>query len=171
MENLEQVADLLDYPSAATLAACSPDAWPDASPVMRGLIDQFARQAQTLPLTQLEEIYAATFDLQPDCTLNLGHQLFGEDHGKHSALLIELAAAAKKAGLDVGTELPDHLCWLLRLMARSPEDAEIQDLAPYCVLPGLRTLTQRVPPDHIYQPLLQALYLLLASHPLGEVAA
>lgn len=168
---LEQFADLLAYPNPAMLTAWQPDAWPGASPVLRGLVEQFARQAQALPLGQLEEIYAATFDLLPDCTLNLGHQLFGEDHGKHSALLIALAAAAKKAGLDVGTELPDHLCWLLRLLARAPEDAEIQDLVPYCVLPALRTLAQRVPADHLYQPLLQALYLLLAERPLGEDAA
>lgn len=168
---LEQFAELLDYPTPATLAAWPGEGRPGGSPVLRGLLDEFARQAQALPLAQLEEIYAATFDLQPDCTLNLGHQLFGEDHGKHSALLIELAAAAKKAGLDAGTELPDHLCWLLRLLARCPEDPEIQDLAPYCVLPALRTLAQRVPPDHLYQPLLQALYLLLAERPLSEDAA
>lgn len=168
---LEQFADLLDYPGAAMLAACQHEAWPGASPVLRGLMEQFTRQAEALPLGQLEEIYAATFDLIPDCTLNLGHQLFGEDHGKHSALLIALAEAAKKAGLDVGTELPDHLCWLLRLLARAPEDAEIQDLAPYCVVPALRTLAQRVPPDHLYQPLLQALYLVLAERPLSEDAA
>ncbi|MGH9414631.1 MAG: hypothetical protein ACRD0Y_12950 [Terriglobales bacterium] len=170
---LELFADVLDYPGPVAAAALRRSAGmlAAASPVLRGLVNEFAVPASAMPPAQLEELYAATFDLQPDFTLNLTHHLFGEDHGKRSAMLIELAAAARTAGLDLGGELPDHLCWMLRLLALSPADSELQDLTPYCILPGLRSLSQRLPPDHLYQPLFHALFLLLADQPLAEQTA
>lgn len=165
LPQLALLADLADYPGpdfAARLAAALPPL-AQASPVARGLVEEFGGRAAALEPARLEEIYAATFDLQPDCTLNLGHHLFGEDW-KRSSLLIELAPAMRRAGLDPGGELPDHLCWLLRLVAGAPAgDADLLDLVPCVLVPGVRELHARLPQDHLYQPLLQALELVLAE--------
>lgn len=173
-------AQLFDYPSPAAAATAggllsSPPAWLEAaSPEMRTLVEQFARAVTALPLGRWEELYTQTFDLQPDLTLNMGHQLFGEDW-KRSSLLIELQAIMPRYGIDCGTELPDYLPHLLRLLAARPippaltaerdesvdEGADVRDLRAEVVLPALRALSAKLAADNPYTPLLQALTLLL----------
>ncbi|HVA62259.1 MAG TPA: molecular chaperone TorD family protein [Terriglobales bacterium] len=154
-------ADWLDYPAAA--APPPQPALAQASPVVQGLLAAFATAAAALPAGRLEEVYTQTFDLQPECTLNLGHHLFGEDW-KRSLFLIELKALFARHSLDPGHELPDHLCWLLRLLAVAPPDPELQDLRATCLLPALRALSLRLQDSsNPYQPLLQALYLVLSD--------
>ncbi|MGH9488847.1 MAG: nitrate reductase molybdenum cofactor assembly chaperone [Terriglobales bacterium] len=172
MTPLALVAELADYPGPGFAASLR--AWPqlpaDVSPVVQDLLRAFAEGAGALSPEQLEEAYAAAFDLQPDCTLNLGHHLFGEDW-KRSSLLIELAPLLQQAGLGLGGELPDHLCWLLRWLAQAPNSEEARELAACVVLPGVRALRGRLAPDHLYQPLLQAVELLAAERAQAPVAA
>ncbi|MGH9476277.1 MAG: nitrate reductase molybdenum cofactor assembly chaperone [Terriglobales bacterium] len=166
------LADLADYPGPGFAAhlALWPQACAAASPVVHGLIADFAARSAALPPTQLEELYAATFDLQPDCTLNLGHHLFGEDW-KRSSLLIELASSMQRAGLELAGELPDHLCWLLRFLDRMPWTEESGELTACILLPGVRALCAKLSQDHLYQPLLHALELRLADQPLATASA
>ena len=148
-------AELFDYPAAGLPRP------PEAigSPAVRGLVEQFTQRATALGPTRLEEIYAHTFDLQPECTLNLSHHLFA-DEWKRSAMLIELKALFQRHALDHGSELPDHLCWLLRLMAAAPDDGELRELRAHLLLPALRALSERVrDPSNPYVPLLKALVL------------
>ena len=163
------VADLIDYPGAAAAAMArrvleSPPAWlAQASPELQDLMRAFAQAVLALPRGRWEEIYTETFDLQPDLTLNLGHQLFGENW-KRSSLLIELQALMPRYGVNCGTELPDHLAPLLRLLAAAPSaDAEVRELRAECIRPALRTLSGKLAADHPYTPLLQALTLLLTQ--------
>lgn len=158
-------ATLLDYPAAA-----GPLPLPaSASPVVGEMIEQFNRQAEALGLGRLEESYAQLFDLQPECTLNLSHHLFANDEWKRSAMLIELKTLFNRHGLGTGSELPDHLCWLLRLLAAAPaEDEEVGEVRTRLLLPALRQLHARVRNEESPYPLLlQALYLELQ----GEAGA
>lgn len=148
-------AALFDYPAAGLPRP--PEAI--ASPAVRGLVEQFTRRATALGPNGLEEVYAHTFDLQPECTLNLSHHLFA-DEWKRSAMLIELKALFQRHALDHGSELPDHLCWLLRLMAAAPDDTELRELRAHLLLPALRALRERVREEsNPYVPLLEALAL------------
>lgn len=128
-------------------------------------MDRYAVAAAALKPGRLEEVYAATFDLQPECTLNLSHHLFSDDEWKRSAMLIELKALFQRHGMDTAGELPDHLCWLLRLMAAAPpDDDELREVRTRLMLPALRQLHERVRElQNPYPPLLQALYLELSS--------
>lgn len=148
-------AELFDYPAAGLPRP--PEAI--ASPAVRGLLEQFTRRAAALGPNRLEEVYAHTFDLQPECTLNLSHHLFA-DEWKRSAMLIELKALFQRHALDHGSELPDHLCWLLRLMAGAPDDGELRELRAHLLLPAVRALRERVrEQSNPYVPLLEALVL------------
>lgn len=149
-------AALLDYPAASVPSPPAAE-----SPVVAGLLEQFARQATALGMGRLEESYAQLFDLQPECTLNLSHHLFASDEWKRSAMLIELKTLFARHGLDTGSELPDHLCWLLRLMAVAPAgDSELGEVRAHLLLPALRQLHERVRNEASPYPLLlQALYL------------
>jgi nitrate reductase assembly molybdenum cofactor insertion protein NarJ len=169
-------AELFDYPSAATgemirQLIAAPPAWLEAaSPELRTLFEQFARAIAAMPQGRWEELYAQTFDLQPELTLNMGHQIFGEDW-KRSTLLIELAGLMPRHGIDCGTELPDYLPLLLRLFATAPaSDTEVGDLRGNVALPALRTLSGKLAADNPYTPLLQALTLLLMQQPTGSEA-
>lgn len=149
-------AEWLDYPAAGRARPPLPEA---ASPVAASLLEDFAAACAAIAPGKLEEIYAAAFDLQPDCTLNLGHHLFGEDW-KRSLFLIELKAMFQRHGVDAGAELPDHLCWMLRLLAAAPGDQETLELLTTCLLPGLRALQQKLQDaTNPYRALLEALYL------------
>jgi nitrate reductase assembly molybdenum cofactor insertion protein NarJ len=148
-------AELLDYPGAGVPRA--PEVV--SSSAVRPLIEEFARRAAALGPERLEEVYAQTFDLQPDRTLNLSHHLFA-DEWKRSAMLIELKALFQRHALDHGSELPDHLCWLLRLMALAPGDDELRELRAHLLVPALRALSERVREEaNPYRPLLEALVL------------
>ena len=81
-------------------------------------------------------------------------------HGA-GALLIQVTA---RHGIDHGTELPDHLCWLLRLVAAAPDDPELADLRTQLMLPAVRVLHERVRShQNPYPPLVHALYLELGG--------
>jgi nitrate reductase delta subunit len=151
-------ARLLDYPSDGVPPV------PEvalAAPEVGDLLGQFARGAAALGPGRLEEVYATTFDLQPERTLNLSFHLFA-DEWKRSAMLIELKALFQRHGVDHGAELPDHLCWLLRLMACAPEDAELVELRARLLAPALEALRDRMPPEpNPYPPLIQALCLVI----------
>ena len=191
-EACRHFADLLDYPRPAVLAALCPPAAPGGergwvagvrsqSPTAAGLLETFLRAASHASLGDLEELYAQTFDLQPQCTLHLGHRMFGDDW-KRSALLIELQTMYQRYGVSIGGELPDHLCWVLRLLSAAgaatdgcgglatpaPTDgseamSEVQELATSILRPGVRGLERQLATDNPYTGLLRALYLLLAD--------
>ena len=173
-------ADLFEYPGpvaavavAAVLAGpTAPPAWlAAASPEVQARVRSFAEAVAPLSQGAWEEIYTHTFDLQAEQTLNLGHQVFGEDW-KRSTLLIELQAMMPRYGVHTGSELPDHLVWLLRLLAAAPaDDSEVQDLRGHCLLPGVRALTGKLAEDNPYTALLHALTLLLMEPVAAGTAA
>ncbi len=87
-------------------------------------IDTFA---QSLPtdgepftpeaLDEVQEIFTRSFDVQSITTLGVGYVMFGDDY-KRGELLVNLSREHREAGIECGTELPDHLPNVLRLMAR-----------------------------------------------------
>jgi nitrate reductase delta subunit len=162
-------ARLLDYPTEGVPEAVDAtqgqalSSLSSTSPEVRELLDQFTRAAAALGPGRLEEVYAATFDLQPERTLNMSHHLFA-DEWKRSAMLIELKTLFQRHAVDPGSELPDHLCWLLRLMAAAPADAELHELRARMLVPALRALNERMPTEsNPYPPLLRALYLVVSD--------
>lgn len=129
-------AVILDYPGpslgevvgkcAAALGTEAPDA--------QAHLMEFARMVAASRVTELQEIYAAAFDLRTDCTPNLGYHLFGDD-ARRGVFLAELKARMEGCGLELGVEIPDHLCLILKYLEIAPEDRLpiIED----CLLPTL----------------------------------
>lgn len=158
-----QFAQLLDYPDhnlprqieecAAELKATSPQA--------ARLLEDFQHSQQEMGIVHLQEAYTATFDLQPECTLNLGYHLFGEDQ-RRGIFLAKLKEFYEKAAIDTGTELPDHLCHLLRYVAARPESEESRAIVADCLLPAVSKIAQGIrEKTNAYQPILDALLLWL----------
>ncbi len=133
---------------------------PEAAALLRAFL---AAQAALEP-GKLQEVYAGSFDLTPDCSLNLGYQIFGDDW-RRSNFLADLIDRyhARRFELD-GGELPDHLSIMLRFLAKRGEDPEPEPLIRDCLVPGLarvlKTLDRAANP---YALAIEALLILLRA--------
>jgi nitrate reductase molybdenum cofactor assembly chaperone NarJ/NarW len=133
---LEDLAALLGYPGPATARRAR-----DCARRLRGtrpraaeLLERFAGRCDATSPGLLEELYTATFDLAPACVPYVGHHLFGEGR-ERSMFLARLRGMQREEGFVAGSELPDHVCEVLRLVALARDaadrDALIDDgLAP-----------------------------------------
>lgn len=126
-EILDPIASSFEYPSennqrAAREAAA---ALVDRDPAASVAFGTLARWLQDTPRTEAEERYTALFDLQPSCTLHVGYHVYGEAY-QRGALLAGLVGEMRRAGVDLGTELPDFLPTVLRMLSRVPDDEDRQ---------------------------------------------
>jgi len=149
-------ADILEYPA---------DAWHGElkrlNESLQGsgiAVDHFARfHARTygMPLVELQELYAQSFDLNPNCALEIGYHLFGEDY-KRGAFLANLREA--QLDLDLGQEqqLPDYLPVLLRMLIELKDDELRGSLAGHCIVPGIRKIIGAFKDDNPFVDLLKA---------------
>lgn len=130
---------LLDYPytdvtshaqsCAGLLAAIDPEA-------AVGLRN-FASFSETVSPGRLEEIYTATFDINPACYIYAGYILFGETF-KRGKFLVRLQEKYRERGFSYGRELADHVPVMLRFLAMlAPDDLLAAQLAHNCLLPVL----------------------------------
>lgn len=115
----DRLAEALSYPTNGyqdTIASCA-EAVRSATPQAMDDIVCFERAAASMTLSALQELYAATFDLNPQCSLDVGWHIFGETHDR-GPFLASLRAALREAGITETTELPDHVTHMLWLIGR-----------------------------------------------------
>lgn len=126
-EVLDPIASSFDYPSehghraAREAAAVLADIAPAASVAFGAL----AQWLQDTPRAEAEERYTSLFDLQPSCTLHVGYHVYGEAY-QRGALLAGLVGEMRRAEVDLGTELPDFLPTVLRMLSRVADDEDRQ---------------------------------------------
>ncbi len=122
----EHLAKLFDYPQLDyphwvqavydmlsgryVLAAAEIDSFAKTLPTDGGPFSQEA-------LDEVQEIFTRSFDVQSITTLGVGYVMFGDDY-KRGEMLVNLNREHREAGIDCGSELPDHLPNVLRLIAR-----------------------------------------------------
>lgn len=128
------LAPLFEYPDAAygervrfAVAGCPPAA--------RNQLTRFLAEVASLPLASIEESFIQAFDLNPDCALDIGWHLFGEDYAR-GEFMIKLKKEHRRYGIDERAELPDHLPAVLRLLGALPE-VEAAPLAKQFIVPAL----------------------------------
>ncbi len=165
---LELMAGLFEYPTAeyqervrsvtATLA-------PINAPAV-GLMTAFARAIADRSLSEMEELYIQTFDLNPDACLDIGWHLFGEDYAR-GEFLLKLRQEMRRYGVLERDELPDSLLCVLPLAARLPE-REAADFCARFLLPAVEKIRKAVPMDsNPLATLLAALASLLTGQVTG----
>jgi nitrate reductase delta subunit len=158
-------ADLLGYPDGATrpaAVACAAllcEVRPEAAEPLAGFVDFLdAHEA-----ARVEEIFTATFDLQPACHPYVGYQLCGESQ-QRTMFLIKLQQLYKEYGFTAGTELPDHLSTMLRFIGTVADGNCRQELISDGLLPALEKLLQGLESgEHPYVELLRSLQSFLAG--------
>lgn len=170
-ESLQRFSALLEYPSRQVSEVVSDanallDHLPQAGTSINAA-RAFVSGIRDCSKEALEELYTATFDLNPSTHLYAGFALFGENY-KRGALLVELKKRLEVMGINVGTEVPDFLPLLLRLLAKLSANGnslavEARELQKYCLYPALQKITDAVKnSENPYSSLLVALREFLA---------
>lgn len=153
-EACQSLAALFEYPGAdyhgkaERAAATLPGE-------LREPMEAFAGSLSGWDLARLEEAYIRMFDLNPDCTLDIGWHLFGEDYAR-GEFLVKLKAEHRKHGTEDPAELADHLPAVLRLLGEMPEEEAAQFTKSF-LAPAMKKIRTNAKDESPYAGLLQAL--------------
>ncbi len=117
-------------------------------PEIAGEFQSFKEFVETIPATELEQIYIRTFDIQALCCLDVGYVLFGEDYTR-GKILANLNKEHHQAGIDCRGELADRLPNILRLLPHL-QDKELQEeLVSYLLKPAIEKMVDEFVPNRI----------------------
>lgn len=154
--NYECLADLLEYPAFDWASKIAAGADNDA-------LTEFRSAIAALSLSDLQELYTRTFDLNPVCALEVGYHLFGENY-KRGEFLANLRQTESPFDLGQEYQLPDYLPVLLRLLTK-PVDGELRNsLIGQCMVPAIeKMLSSFKDTENPYQYLLEAVRTTLQS--------
>ncbi len=121
---------------------------------------RFVARAERARPHELEEVYSATFDLDPACAPYVGHHLCGEGP-KRGVFMAKLADVYRQDGFLDGRpdgELPDHVSVVLRYLSAVPAGPGRQALLDDALVPALdKMLAAPLDPENVYRSVLAAL--------------
>lgn len=102
-------------------------------------LEGFLAFAESVPRGRLEELYIGTFEIGGVCPPNIAYHLLGEGT-KQTAFMVKIKQALRENGIECGTELPDHLPLVLRLVAEMKDDREAVSFLEECLIPALQRM-------------------------------
>lgn len=111
------------------------------SPALMTKLEPFLVFVNTSPLSIQQEYYTSTFDVQPLSTLDVGYVLFGDDY-RRGLFMVNIKKEQIKAGIDCGSELPDHLPNILALLPRM-EEKLAEELVVSLLMPAVEEIVSR----------------------------
>jgi nitrate reductase molybdenum cofactor assembly chaperone len=103
-------------------------------------IEAFQNALEKAGISRFQELYIQTFDFRADCSLYVGHYLFGES-GRRGAFLAELSDRYRERQFPATGELPDHMSCLLRYLSALEPGEEASELIHGCLIPALSRIT------------------------------
>ncbi len=163
-ELYQSFSTLLDYPGDALVETARRGAsYAAFAPQVAEALNAFADGVCELGIERLQELYTATFDLQPLCAPYVGWQLLGED-SRRGRFLMKLQALYRQNGLVVEPEMVDHLVSVLAFLATAPDSRERDALVADGLIPALEKMSTAFPEgENPYSRLLRALRSCLES--------
>ena len=150
MADYSLLASLFAYPDAGLRANTEgiltylDRHYPDA----RQHLEPFRDCALQSTVSEMQEIFLRSFDVQAATTLDIGYVLFGDDY-KRGALLVNLNREHELVGNDCYGELADHLPNVLRLIPLIEDDAFRNELVDRLLAPALRKVIEEFEPQKI----------------------
>ena len=150
LAHYERLAALFEYPESdypiVVRALC--DLLETRYPAAATELDAFARalpgDGEALSeeqLDEVQEIFTRSFDVQSITTLGVGYVMFGDDY-KRGEVLVNLNREHREVGIDCGTELPDHLPNVLKLVARWQDPEICAEFVEEILHPALRMMIE-----------------------------
>lgn len=128
----DDLSALLDYPAGPLKAPRAEHAETSR------LMGEFVKRIVSLPVTDREELYTRTFDINPVCSLEVGWQLYGENYDR-GRFLVTMRRQMRRFALSESAELPDHLASALRVWARMDLDEAVPFAAGF-LLPAIEKM-------------------------------
>lgn len=122
----------------------------------------FESQVSGLIVSDIEELFTKTFDMNPDSCLDLGWHLFGEGYDR-GEFLAKMREQLRANGIPEHIELPDHLSHILQLLG-TQENEKANELVSKTVLPALVKIKTAVPEDNMFSKPLAALEQFLTEN-------
>jgi len=170
-DHYKVLADMFRYPDEHNIEYSTVflqmilDELPEKAGDMQQLID---KQLQS-SIREQQEYYLKTFDVQAICYLDIGYILFGEDY-KRAQLLVNLQSEHKKAEVDCGSELGDHLPNVLTLLSKVTDPDFAEELGFIITTPAVRFMLTKFKniDTNYYQELLEVLLGFLQRDFIGE---
>jgi nitrate reductase delta subunit len=137
---LNALSKLLSYPDEHTVqtAELLYVLLMDETPEAASEASVFGSYAEQHELYELEETFTRTFDVNPTCALEVGWHLFGEEYAR-GMFLVRMREELRQYSLPESTELPDHVCHVLAVLAAMPED-EATRFVKACVQPAVEKM-------------------------------
>jgi nitrate reductase delta subunit len=149
-EAYARIADMFEYPDKDYLAKVGAGANTDA-------LFAFARAIESCSLSELQEVYTRTFDLNPTGALEIGFHLFGENY-KRGEFLANLRETEAPFELGQEHQLPDYLPVLLRLLPKLGDEELRMSLIADCMIPAIDKMVAALKDqENPYRSLLKAL--------------
>lgn len=145
---------VMHYPETATGLVCEElvqeveRCYPDQLEKMQRFVHDFLGLSQE----EREEIYVSTFDVMPVCCMDVGFSVFGEDY-KRGQFMAELVGRYREHGIDTGTNLPDFLPNILKLVPHL-DYAEAQMLVNEVVLKAMEKMVTGFGAENPYHALI-----------------
>lgn len=139
---LKALARLLSYPDERTIDVAEllyvilQDELPDAA---KDIAD-FGAFLERADVSEAEEAFTRTFDINPACALEVGWHLFGEEYAR-GMFLVRMREELRKYGIPETSELPDHVTHVLTVVAAMPAD-EAARFVRACVFPAVEKMRQ-----------------------------
>jgi nitrate reductase molybdenum cofactor assembly chaperone NarJ/NarW len=164
MQALENLGTIIRYPAedfAARLHECRlklREADAEAAGMLMPLLDFHKANGEAA----LEELFTRTFDLNPDCALEVGWHAYGEQY-ERGTFLVKMREHMRRLGVAEDHELPDHLSHALTVLSRMEGD-EATELARAVVLPAVKKMLAACEEENPYASALRAIDRVLEHH-------
>jgi nitrate reductase molybdenum cofactor assembly chaperone len=165
MEIYSYIAQLFNYPNGDYLETVE-QLQTELKKYGESHVDEFISVASHFtsnPISELQEYYIHTFDVNASCYLDVGYVLFGEE-SKRGQFLLNMKSEQLKANNDCGTEFPDHLPNVLTLLPKIEDHLFTEELVVTMLLPALKQMFGNFSKeDNNYRYLLKILIDLLET--------
>ena len=116
---------------------------------------EFNNQISDLSVSNIEELFTKTFDMNPDSCLDLGWHLFGEGYDRGD-FLAKIRGRLRENNITEKIELPDHLSHLLQLLSVQ-ENNQGDELVLKTIYPALLKIKPAIDEKNLFSNALLAL--------------
>ncbi len=119
----------------------------------------FTNYCERASLSEVEELFTQTFDMNPATCLEIGWHLFGEDY-KRGQFLVYMRQSLADYKIKESIELPDHFSHCLQLIALLDYDDTKTFAETYLIKP-LHKIIDQLPEHNPYCSLMTVMVSLL----------
>ncbi len=149
------LAEAFGYPAPGRLEALQEEMNTLPPGPVRDRLETFTRGIGKLSLTQWEELFTRTLDLNPAAPPYVGYVIWGENYTR-SHFMARLGEAMGAANVELEGELPDHLVPILRYLDCAPLPLPELESVLEPALQSIHAALAKVDPGNLYLGLLAA---------------